>query len=215
VTVDGSGWIDATVMLRHGLPHWPGDPPVVITRVAEIAQGHDANVSHLSMGAHSGTHMDSPLHFIDGALGLDDMPFTATVGEARVIEIHDPQQVTLDELRPHHVHPGERILFRTANSERCWSLDHFVEDFVHISEAAARHLAAAGVRTVGVDYLSVGGFHEDGTKIHRILLGAGIWIVEGLDLSAVRAGRYEMVCLPIKLLASDGAPARVLLRALS
>jgi arylformamidase len=140
------------------------------------------------------------------------MPLTATMGPARVIEITDPRQVTAGELRGHSLRAGERVLFRTSNSARCWQAGRFVEDFVYISEQAAGYLAETRVRTVGIDYLSVGGYHADGAKIHRILLTAGIWIIEGLDLSAVRAGRYELICLPVKLHGSDGAPARAVLR---
>ena len=142
------------------------------------------------------------------------MPLSATMGEARVIEIVDPSRITAAELEAHELVAGERVLFRTTNSPRCWQTDVFVEDFVAISESAAVHLAEVGVRTVGVDYLSVAGFHDDGVRIHRILLEAGIWLIEGLDLSAVRAGRYEMICLPVKLHEGDGAPARALLRPL-
>jgi len=165
-----------------------------------------------AMGVHTGTHMDAPVHFIHQAAGVDQMPLTATMGPARVIEITDPREITADELREHRLQAGERVLFRTSNSPRCWQADRFVEDFVYISEPAAEYLAETRVRTVGVDYLSVGGYHADGAKIHRILLTAGIWIIEGLDLSAVRAGRYDMICLPVKLHGSDGAPARAILR---
>jgi arylformamidase len=167
------------------------------------------------MGVHTGTHIDAPVHFIHQAAGIDEMPLAAAMGPARVIEITDPREITADELRGHSLAAGERVLFRTSNSPRCWQADRFVEDFVYISEQAAEHLAEIGVRTVGVDYLSVGGYHADGAKIHRILLSAGIWIIEGLDLSAVSAGRYEMICLPVKLHGSDGAPARALLRPLT
>ena len=211
---DESGWIDVSVTVRHGMPHWPDNPPIVLERAMDIGRGDDCNVSHLAMGVHSGTHMDGPVHFFHGAAGLDSMPLAATMGEARVIEISDPHEVTVDELRSHRLRAGERVLFRTTNSERCWSSSTFVEDFVYISEAAAVHLAETEVQTVGVDYLSVGGFRADGAKIHRILLEAGIWIIEGLDLSVVRAGRYEMICLPVKLHDSDGAPARAILRPL-
>jgi arylformamidase len=207
-----AGWIDVSVTVRHGMPHWPGNPPIVLERTMDIGRGDECNVSHLAMGVHSGTHMDGPVHFVHGAAGLDEMPLEATMGEARVIEIEDPQQVTVDELRGHRLGSGERILFRTINSIRCWRTEAFVEDFVYISEPAAVHLAEAGVQTVGIDYLSVGGYHADGARIHRILLDAGIWIIEGLDLSPVRAGRYDMICLPVKLHASDGAPARAILR---
>jgi arylformamidase len=158
--------------------------------------------------------MDAPVHFRHGAAELDDMPLSATMGEARVIEIADPHRITIDELRSKSPRSGERILFRTANSTRCWTVDTFVEDFVYITEPAAALLAETGVQTVGIDYLSVGGFHADGVAIHRLLLDAGIWIIEGLDLSAVRAGSYELICLPVKLHEADGAPARAILRPL-
>ena len=213
-SVTAAGWIDVSVTLHDGMAHWPTDPPVVLERALDIGRGDACNVSRLAMGVHSGTHMDGPVHFLHGAPGLDEMPLSATMGEARVIEIVDPSQITAAELAAHELVAGERVLFRTTNSPRCWQTDVFVEDFVAISESAAVHLAEVGVRTVGVDYLSVAGFRDDGVRIHRILLEAGIWLIEGLDLSAVGAGRYEMICLPVKLHESDGAPARALLRPL-
>jgi arylformamidase len=210
-----SEWIDVSVTIRHGMPHWPDNPAVVLERTMEIDRGDDCNVSQLAMGVHTGTHMDGPVHFVAGGAGLDEMPLTATMGEARVIGIADDHLVTVEEMRPHDLRRGERILLRTANSERCWQSDTFVEDFVSISEPAARYMVECGVRTVGVDYLSVGGYWADGAAIHLILLEAGIWIIEGLDLSAVEPGRYELACLPVKLHHSDGAPARAVVRPLS
>jgi arylformamidase len=205
-------WIDVSVTVRSGMPHWPDNPPIVLERVMDLGRGDVCNVSHLAMGVHSGTHMDGPVHFIHEAPGLDEMPLAATMGEARVIEIEHPREITVEELRRHRLQVGERVLFRTSNSTRCWSASSFIEDFVCISEQAARHLAETRVRAVGVDYLSVGGYRSDGAKIHRILLEAGIWIIEGLDLSPVAGGWYEMICLPVKLHGSDGAPARAILR---
>jgi len=207
-----AGWIDVSVTVRSGMPHWPDNPPIVMERVLDLSRGDAANVSHLAMGVHSGTHMDGPVHFIHEGPGLDEMPLAATMGEARVIEIEDPKEIAAEELARHGLRAGERILFRTSNSIRCWQASSFIEDFVYISEQAARYLAETRVRTVGVDYLSVGGYHADGALIHRILLEAGIWIIEGLDLSPVTGGRYEMICLPVKLHGSDGAPARAILR---
>ena len=203
-----------SVTVRHGMPHWPDNPPIVLQRVLDIGRGDPCNVSHLAMGVHSGTHMDGPVHFFHEAGGLDEMPLSATMGEARVIEIVGPREITAQELRKHEPQPGERLLFRTSNSVRCWDADGFVEDFVGVSEEAAVFLAESGVRTVGVDYLSVGGYRADGARIHKILLQAGIWIIEGLDLSAVAGGQYEMICLPVKIHGSDGAPARAILRPL-
>ena len=208
----GAPWIDVSVTVRHGMPHWPGNPPIVLERSMELGRGDDCNLSHLAMGVHSGTHIDGPVHFVHEAAGVDEMPLTATMGAARVIEITHPTEITPEELSGHAIQAGERVLFRTLNSPRCWQSEEFVEDFVYLSEQAAAYLAQTGVRAVGIDYLSVGGYRADGAKIHRLLLDAGIWIIEGLDLSAVQAGSYEMICLPVKLHGSDGAPARAILR---
>ena len=210
--IDDGEWLDVSVTVRHGMPHWPGNPPIVLERVQDIGLGDECNVSHLAMGVHSGTHMDGPVHFIHDAHGLDEMPLTATMGDARVIEIADPARITADELRAHAPQRGERLLFHTQNSERCWDAGHFVEDFVSVGEDAAVFLVECGVRTVGIDYLSVGGYASDGASVHRILIDAGVWIIEGLDLSGVPAGDYELICLPVKLHGSDGAPARAVLR---
>jgi arylformamidase len=209
-----NGWIDASVMLRSGMVHWPDNPPVRIERMLDMEHGDVANVSKISMGSHTGTHMDSPLHFIREGKGLDEMPLTATIGRARVIEIHDPESVNPDELDPHGIRRDERILFKTQNSARGWPAAAFIEDFVYVSQEAARYLAVREIQTVGIDYLSVGGFHRDGVETHEALLAAGIWIVEGLDLSQVEPGEYELICLPIKVERSDGAPARAILRAI-
>lgn len=209
-----TGRIDVPVTVRRGMPRWPGNPPIVLERVLDTGRGDECNVSHLAMGVHSGTHMDAPVHFIHGAGGLDEMPLSATMGQARVIHIDDSREITAGELRRHDLQPGERILFRTPDSARCWQSSSFAGDFAGISEQAAAHLAETKVRTVGVGYLPVGGYHADGAKIRKILLEAGIWIIEGLDLSPVTGGRYEMICLPVKLHGSDGAPARAIFRPL-
>ena len=141
------------------------------------------------------------------------MPIDATVGPARVIEIKDKESIKPDELMPQKIQRGERILFKTHNSEKSWKSDNFDEDFVYISKEGAKFLADQGVQTVGVDYLSVGGFKRDGIETHHALLGAGIWLIEGLNLASVKAGNYELVCLPLKVLGSEGAPARAVLRA--
>src|SRR5436190_17371884 len=141
MTIDANGWIDVSVTVRHGMPHWPDNPPIVLERVMDIGRGDGCNVSRLAMGVHTGTHMDGPVHFIGDAPGLDEMPLEAAMGEARVIEIADENEITVPELLPHDLQPGERVLFRTANSTRSWSVPTFVEDFVFISEPAAQHLA--------------------------------------------------------------------------
>jgi len=209
-----NGWIDVSVSLHSGMVHWPDNPPVRIERALSIEKGDVANVSEISMGAHTGTHMDGPIHFVREGKGLDEMPLTATIGRARVIEIQDPESIKPDELDPHGLQRAERVLFKTHNSARLWSSEDFNEDFVYISQEAARYMADRRIQTVGVDYLSVGGFQKDGEETHQALLGAEIWVIEGLDLSEVEPGDYELICLPVKIEGSDGAPARAILRAI-
>ena len=208
----GAAWIDISVPLRANMTHWPGDTPFHIERRQDMDRGDVCNLSELAMSVHTGTHMDAPLHFVANGRSIDQMPLTATVGPARVIEIADPKAILPAELEGHEVRRGERLLFKTANSRTDWLLSPFREGFVHISAEAAEYLVTRGVQTIGVDYISVGAFTGDGAETHRILLGAGVWIVEGLNLSAVQPGACELICLPLRILNSDGAPARALLR---
>lgn len=207
-----SHWIDISVPLYTGMVHWPDNPPVEIVRTASMDAGDPCNVSRLSMGAHTGTHMDAPLHFLRGGKSIDMMPIEATVGPARVLPISDPQAIKVDELEAYAIQPGERLLFKTSNSTRAWQSATFYEDFVYISREAAQYLAEKRVQTVGVDYLSVGGYRIDGPETHQALLSAGIWIIEGLNLAMVESGSYELICLPLKMIGADGAPARAVLR---
>jgi arylformamidase len=191
---------------------WPGDPPVRTARVSDMEKGDGATLTRLDMGVHAGTHMDAPLHFLREGKSIDEAPFDALIGPARVIEVEDPEMIRAEALRSAGLFPGERVLLKTLNSSRNWPEQSFDPDFVHMSAEAAAHLAEAGVRTVGVDYLSVGGYRRDGADVHRHLLGAGIWIIEGLHLGGVPSGRYDLICLPIKLAGCEGAPARAVLR---
>jgi len=205
-------WIDVSVPIKTGMVSWPGDPAVTVERSLDMARGDSANVSALKMGSHTGTHIDAPVHFFESGLGIDRLPFSTAIGPARVIEIEDPSSIEPDELVRHEVQAGERILFKTKNSPRCWQTDSFVEDYVYLSGEAARYLVDRSILMVGIDYLSVGGFKNDDPGTHRLLLEAGIWIIEGLNLSKVKQGVYLLVCLPLRIAGGDGAPARVVLK---
>jgi arylformamidase len=207
-------WIDVTVPIFNSLVHWPGDPPVSVDPVNDMARGDSNNVSKICMGSHTGTHVDAPRHFYKDGEKITAMPPSQTIGVTRVIEIHDSKCISTRELEEHNIRPGERLLFKTRNSARPWYHEPFDEDFIYISNEAADFLASKYLKVVGIDYLSVAGFKADGTYIHRTLLGSGIWLIEGLDLSDVHQGKYYLVCLPLKLESGDGAPARVFLRPL-
>jgi arylformamidase len=207
-----SHWIDISVPLQAGTVRWPGDRPFEVERDYEIRAGAAMNLSWFSMSAHTGTHMDAPLHFLNGAASLDELPLEAVIGPARVIAVRHPASITVEEIGPQRIEPGERILFKTENSRRRWHDQPFDERFVAIPAETARYLAGRAPALIGVDYLSVGAYEGDGDETHRALLGAGIWLVEGLNLSEVEPGRYDLVCLPLRIAGIEGAPARAVLR---
>ena len=207
----GDGWIDLTVGIRNEMVHYPGNPGVELRQTQRLDRGDPATVSQLSLGVHTGTHVDAPVHFIQGASGVDECSIDAMIGPARVIEVLGKETCTAQDLAAHDIRAGERLLLRTNNSTHVWKVDDFVEDYAYLDTSAARMLAERRVQMVGIDYLSIGR-GKDGPEVHRILLSAGVVIVEGLDLSRVDAGSYDVVCLPIKILGGDGAPARVAVR---
>jgi arylformamidase len=209
--LDGAGWIDVTVPIRSGMVHWPGDPEVRVIRVADIERGDQATVSRLDIGAHTGTHVDAPLHFLRGGSAVHELPWSGLIGPARVVHLPEARIIDGAAVDALAVAAGERIVFRTRNSDRCWKTDHFVPDYTYVSLDGARRLVDRGVRAVAVDYLSVGG-GDDGVATHQALLGAGVCVIEGLDLSAVTPGPHDLICLPLRIHGADGAPARVLLR---
>ncbi len=210
-----AGWIDVSVPLSTGMVHWPSDPPFEMERVSDIKQGDHANVSRITMGSHTGTHVDAPRHFVLDGSAVSEMPLDVLVGAARVIEIKDRDSIKVDELYGHRIRTGERVLFKTWNSRNAWNTPRFVDEFVHLTKEAADYLSEIKIRAVGVDYLSVGAYKGDGSVVHQTLLKSGVWIVEGLNLSQIEPGNYDFVCLPLKILDGDGSPARAILRSLS
>jgi arylformamidase len=203
---------DITVPVENGMPVWPGDPAVRLDRVASIAQGAHANVSSLACGVHVGTHVDAPVHFLDGAPSVEAMPLDALIGRAFVADLRRATRIDAEALDKARIPPRvQRILFRTRNSE-FWRRGEktFQTGFVAVDASGAEWLVRRKVRLVGVDYLSVAPY-KDSRPTHQILLGAGVVILEGVDLSRVPSGAYQLYCLPMKLVGSDGAPARAVL----
>ena len=204
-------WIDVSVPLREGMVSWPGDTPFHIERVSDMARGDVYTLSKLAMSGHACTHMDAPLHFIKGGATIDTLPIDATVGPARVIALPRVKMITAEALKPFRIREGERVIFKTSNSRKD-RVGTFFEDYVAVTPDAAAYLVERKPMTIGIDGPSVGPFHEGIVETHQHLLGAGIWVIEGLDLSRVSAGSYDLVCLPLKVVGADGAPARVVLR---
>jgi arylformamidase len=200
---------DISVSLSEDLPVFPGDPPVRIEPVTCLTSGDAANVSRISMSTHSGTHLDPPRHFNDHGISVDRIPLTLLMGPALVLELQGVTDITSAVLDRLPIRGEERLLLKTANSQ-LWSKPAFCGDYSSLTPDGARFLVDVGVKLVGIEYLSIERLDGDG-EVHRILLDNGVFILEGLNLTGVAPGSYELVCLPLKIAGGDGAPARALL----
>lgn len=204
---------DISVPVNSNLPVWPGDPAIELKRHRSIADGETSNDSHLSCSVHSGTHVDAPLHFIEDASSVEHLSLDILTGPALVIDLPMTTVITTDTLDSLAL-PADtsRVLFKTRNSALWADPDHrFNPDFVAFNSDAARWIVNHHIRLVGIDYLSIQQFEESEPLVHPILLQAEVVIVEGLDLRFVPPGFYQLICLPIKLIGCDGAPARAVL----
>ena len=202
---------DVTIGIGGRTPIYAGDPPALVEAAKSLAGGDSANVSKLAFGAHTGTHVDAPNHFIDGSRRVDQLDLNKLIGPCRVVRVPEDVQT----IEPEHVGDVdgfERVLFKTKNSA-FWNDTEFHSDFAHLSPATAEALIAGGAKLVGIDYLSIEKFHSGDHAVHKALLSKEIIILEGLDLRAIEPGDYELICLPLKYVGGegDGAPARAVL----
>jgi arylformamidase len=205
-------WLDISAPIQVTMPTFEGDPPVRLELVKSLARGDVCNLTRIDMGAHTGTHIDAAVHFVEGGTSSEAIPLDALLGPARVVDARDQRgPITARDITRFDIPRGERrLLFRTPNSE-LWDRPGFQTGFVGFDASGSSALVERGPLLVGIDYLSIAPF-GDPTPTHRALLGAGIVVLEGLDLRAVEPGGYELLCLPLRIVGSDGAPARALLR---
>jgi arylformamidase len=206
---------DVTVAISNDLPVYPGDPPIQIERTQSLEKGDIARVSRLSFSTHIGTHVDPPYHFMKDGVSLDRAPLEVFLGPARVVDVGDVASIGAALLSTFDLDGVSRLLFKTRNSRLWRETDEFQKDFVYLETDAAEALVARGVKLVGIDYLSIEKFGFDEPTTHWTLLGNDVYIVEGLDLSGIAPGDYELICLPMKIKDGDGGPARVVLRELN
>jgi arylformamidase len=200
-------WIDITTTIYHQMVHWPDDIPVHITRTSSMNIGAQNNVTALQMSAHTGTHIDAPCHFINEGKDITHVSLNKLMGQAKLFSFEHTMQITSNELKDLPISKGDRILFKTRNSDTDWSRQPFQTNFVHLSVDAAWHLKNKEVACIGVDYLSIGD-----KEVHQILLSDNVAIIEGLNLHGISEGNYEMICLPLKISGADAAPARAIIR---
>lgn len=209
---------DITVPLCDEIPTYPGDPGIEIRDWFSLAQGDPANVSLLKFGAHTGTHVDAPAHFIEGASRVESLNLDVLIGEAHLVEVPQDRE-SIEEAFVQESCPAgtQRILFKTRNSA-FWNEPTavFRQDFTYLELDAAKLLVQRGIKLIGIDYLSIEQFGQEGHPTHLALLSQGVIILEGLNLADVSPGRYELICLPLRIRSGkgDGAPARAVLRTL-
>jgi arylformamidase len=206
-------FIDISVLVRQGMPIWPGESGVILDRVKSLDAGDSSNSSRLSMSIHSGTHVDAPFHFLPSGKKIDEMDLDIFIGPVRIIHMLFQDRITSADLISLNLPPDtRRLLFRTKNSD-FWkqSPNTFQPDFVGLTEDAAEWVADSAIELVGIDYLSIQPYN-DASQTHCILLQAGVAILEGLDLTHVEEKEYDLICLPLRLLGAEGAPARAVLR---
>lgn len=206
---------DVTVPISSKTPTFPGDPSIDFHVTLSIEKGDPANVTLLHFGAHTATHVDAPNHFIEGTSRVDELPLEVLIGAARVIELPDDVlAIDAKHINSESLQGAVRVLFKTRNSQFWGEMDKgFRTDFTYITPEAAKKLVNAGVKLVGIDYLSVEKFKSENFDTHTTLLSNSVVIIEGLDLREIEAGEYELICLPLKVSGGtgDGAPARTVL----
>ena len=204
--------IDISVPLSNSLVVWPSDPPLHIER-RRFLEKDGANVSQLDMGVHSGTHVDPPLHFVPGGATVDQLPLDVLIGPADVVEFPVEERITASDLEARSIpRDCQRLLLRTRNS-LYWARGdtEFHTDYVAITADAASWIVERGIRLVGIDYLSIEPYKTPGHPVHKRLLEASVVVLETIDLSAVLPGRYDLICLPLRIAGGDGSPARAVL----
>ena len=207
---------DISVGISPEMPTWPDDPPVILTKLAEIQNGADANITAIEMSVHSGTHIDAPKHFIDDGIAADEIPFEKLMGEVVVMEMSDAASVISAEILKTHpdnsrLQTASKVLFKTINSGTWQSSSaEFQKDYVGINKSGAKYLAGLNLDLIGIDYLSIAPY-DDTVQPHTILLSKGIILLEGINLSRVPSGIYQLCCLPLKIIGCEGAPARAIL----
>jgi arylformamidase len=204
---------DISVPISPEVPVWPGDSNVVLEQIRAISKGDSSTDSRLACSVHTATHVDAPAHFIDNGATVEQLPLEVLIGKAVVIDIPDDDIITPEIIEAQNL-PAEteRLLFKTRNSALWADPAHpFNTDFVALSAESARWIVHRGIKLVGIDYLSIQMFKDSEPLTHRILLEAGMIILEGLNLEGINPGTYKLICLPLKLVGSEGALARVIL----
>lgn len=204
---------DISLPISNNLPVWPGDASISLMPIMSLSKGDNCNLTKIEMGTHTGTHVDAPYHFLKDGATVDAIPIETFFGTCVVVDLDSQVLIEKKDFRKYNLNGHSRILIKTRNSEM-WAnnISSFDTNFVALGIDAAEYLVEMNIILVGIDYLSIESFRSEGSPVHKLLLSNNISILEGLNLSGVKAGVYELMCMPLKLQGCEGAPARVMLR---
>ncbi len=202
--------IDISRKIYPKMTVWPGDGGPDITSDALIEKGDVCNLSSIRMGVHTGTHVDAPLHFIDGGKDIGSLDISRFIGYVKVFEIKDKKSISVENIKDLDINKGDAIFFKTQNSQ-IPEEDEFNTDYVYFDKTAAELLVEIGIKTIGIDYFSVDGYGLGEHPVHMFLLSHEIGVIEGLCLKDVDEGRYLYSCLPLRIEGVDGSPVRAVL----
>lgn len=198
--------IDISIPMTASMPIWPGDPPLTLEKNCSGS----ITVTRMSMGLHTGTHLDVPHHFLPGGKKIDDYPLDRFIGKALVCSIPSIDAIQLQDLKGLALAGADRVLFKTINSS-LWQQQEFCPEFIGLEEDAARYLVDCGVKLIGIDYLSIQPYSDPQSTVHTILLGNDVVILEGLDLSGIIDGEYMLFCCPLHIPGVEASPVRAML----
>ncbi|WP_027634648.1 cyclase family protein [Clostridium hydrogeniformans] len=203
-------FFDVTLDLSEETIIYPGDPKFEKEYICSIDMGDSFNISSIAMGSHTGTHIDAPRHFYKDGDTIDSIEIEKLIGEAKVIDLLEAEEINKEILEKFYIEEGDRILFKTRNS-KILRENRYEENFVSLTKDGAEYLIEKNIKLVGIDYLSIEGINSEFNDVHLLLLKNNIVIIEGVDLLDVPHGEYNMSALPLKIKGGDGAPARVIL----
>ncbi|MCX7709207.1 MAG: cyclase family protein [Clostridia bacterium] len=202
---------DISLTLENDLPVWPGDKNPELEQTSFMEKGDVCNVGRFSMGMHTGTHIDVPLHFINDGKSTEDVDLSRFIGRAKVFEVEVPLKIELEHVQNFDIGEDDIIILKVPKNESLLKIKEFSKDYVSLSLEAAQFFANKKIKAVGINYFSIEKFDSSKFAVHKTLLGNDIVVIEGLKLEGIEPGEYEFFCLPLKLKNGNGSPVRAVL----
>lgn len=205
-------YIDISIPLWENTIIYPGDPKPEYSFIGTLDNGDVANIGQMKHGLHHGTHVDVPFHFYNDGKNFSEIPLDRFVGKALVVDATQEETcISGETLKNVPLKDYRIILLKTKNSMEYYDYGKFYEGFIYLDKSACTALVEAGVETIGLDYITVDPYGCVEMPAHHTLLSNNMTIIESINLKEVEPGEYQLYCLPLKLVGTDGANARAIL----